>query len=210
MRSQRTEPQSANDGGDDNNVGTGSTSMPKPSSSQQSEISSPKAQTSPGTKLLRLLRLDAESARMRRARREYVARVSFSSHSKVSTVPLKFAANMDDSSENDVAPEVECSIAAAIGTSRRFSQISSEDEGEGRLLQEEVTAGMDASSNQHDAFHCQEGIPDNKSLSPIIAPKTITSLRRNSTSAISFNSSVEVINIPRAKDYSRSTREKLW
>lgn len=187
----------------DDSAGTDSSSIQRPSSSSNLDSGFV-------VKLMRLLRLDAESFQMRKARREYVSRISFSSHSQVSTVPLKIAAEMlsDNEEENK---EGKTGSSTVNGCSRRSSQASSEDENES-TSGELNTANdkVDNTSIIRENLCCQEVTPqdesNNISNSPTIMQKKVS----RSNSAISFNSSVEVINIPRAKDYSRSTRHKLW
>lgn len=47
-------------------------------------------------------------------------------------------------------------------------------------------------------------------LVSVLKRPSSSSLPLQSTGSIKFHHSVEVVNIPRAKDYSRATREKLW
>jgi hypothetical protein len=203
MKSRKTKPYSMKSTWKDDSSGPDSLSIhrPPPSSNVDSSLRA---------KLMRLLRLDAESCQMRKARREYVARISFSSHSQVSTVPLKLAAKVFDNSEEEIL-EAKHSSATVIGCPRRSSQTFSEGENESTLDERERPDKVLDTSISNDTISCQEATLQCKLNSTTISPSNcIKNKIPRSNSTISFNSSVEVINIPRAKDYSRSTRHKLW
>lgn len=204
MKSRKTKPYSMKSTWKDESSGPDSLSIhrPSPSSNLDSSLIA---------KLMRLLRLDAESCRTRKARREYVARISFSSHSQVSTVPLKLAAKAFDNNSEEEILEAKVSSATVIGCPTRSSQTFSGGENESTLDERDRPNKVLDIPVSNDTISCQEATPPCKLNSTTIST---TSCMKNkiprSNSAISFNSSVEVINIPRAKDYSRSTRHKLW
>lgn len=202
MKAQKTRPFPMRSSRKDDSAGTDSSSMQRPSTSSNLD-------SGLVVKLMRLLRLDAESFQMRKARREYVSRISFSSHSQVSTVPLKVAAKMlNDSEEENIEGKTRSSTANACP--RRSSQACSEGEIECTTDQPDRAFDMVETSIIRENLSCQEVTPHDQSNNITNSPEIMQKKVSRSNSAISFNSSVEVINIPRAKDYSRSTRHKLW
>mmetsp|Transcript_13934 Transcript_13934/g.19950 ORF Transcript_13934/g.19950 Transcript_13934/m.19950 type:complete len:261 (+) Transcript_13934:100-882(+) len=235
--------------------------------SETSEESGASQTETESKSFMRILRLDAESARKRKEKREYVSRVALSRFSTVIIVPLKGTQTVSSSASNDADSPIasisddphekknapggntpadeeslslndpqeetdffvntareplsgiiaDSSSASQCILSKALSETKISDTSRTAMDKNDTITEMrlrrSYSNDDEKLLKCQErryaralSMP----LASVLKRPSSSSLPLQATGSIKFHHSVEVVNIPRAKDYSRSTREKLW